>query len=143
MSGLKLRQFTTTARLTLGAIWLYQGTVPKWLGQGAFELDIVERSGLWLVSPEWMMAAVGIPETFIAVWLLSGWQPRFAALAATTCMLTLQALVVWVEPSLLIGPFGGLTKNWALIALAWMVWTGESSKHCSHTIIQPSPSNPA
>lgn len=115
------------ARLTLGAIWLYQGIVPKWLAQGAFELDIVNRSGLYLVSPQWTLAAVGVLETLIGIWILAGWKPRLSVLAATACMLTLEILVVFVEPSLLIGPFGGLTKNWALVALAWIVWSSATT----------------
>lgn len=124
MNEAKLQRIIRVARLTLGAVWLYQGIVPKWLAQGAFELDIVERSGLYLVSPEWMLAAVGIPETLFGIWILSGWQPRWAVAGATLCMLILQGLVVWVQPDLLIGPFGGLTKNWGLVALAWIVWVG-------------------
>jgi uncharacterized membrane protein YphA (DoxX/SURF4 family) len=110
------------ARLTLGAVWLYQGIVPKWIAQVPFELDIVARSGLYLISPEWMIAAIGVLETGLGIWIVSGYRPRPAVMLATGCMLVLQTLVLWVEPSLLLGPFGGIVKNAGLVALAWIVW---------------------
>ncbi len=118
----KLDRILTIARIGLGLVWFYQGIVPKLLFPMEFELDIIERSQLYLHSPELMIILVGIGETSIGLWLLSGYRERFACLFATAFMLLLQVIVVFIEPTLLIGPFGGIAKNIGLIALAWIVW---------------------
>jgi uncharacterized membrane protein YphA (DoxX/SURF4 family) len=110
-----------TARLALGLVWLYQGIVPKLLFPLAFELSIVERSHLYLHTPRAMLFGVGLFEAGIGLWILSGYRPRLAAWSATAFMLLLQSLVLLIEPSLLLGPFGGIIKNIGLVALAWIM----------------------
>ena len=117
-----LYRILTIARIGLGLVWVYQGIVPKLFFPMEFELDIIERSQMYLHSPRVMIFLVGIGETAIGLWLLSGYRERFACLFATSFMLLLQVIVVFIEPSLLIGPFGGIAKNIGLIALAWIVW---------------------
>ena len=119
---LTLNQILTIARIGLGMVWLYQGTIPKLFFPMEFELDIIERSQLYLHSPQVMIFLVGLGESAIGLWLLFGYRERFACLFATAFMLFLQIIVVCIEPSLLVGPFGGIAKNMGLIALAWIVW---------------------
>ncbi|MEM6601557.1 MAG: DoxX-like family protein [Verrucomicrobiota bacterium] len=117
-----IHRILTIARVGLGLVWFYQGIVPKLFFPMEFELDIIERSQMYLYSPHVMIFLVGIGETAISLWLLSGYRERLACLFATAFMLFLQVIVVFIEPSLLIGPFGGIAKNMGLIALAWIVW---------------------
>jgi len=117
-----LYQILTIARIGLGLVWVYQGVIPKLFFPMEFELDIIQRSQLYLYSPEVMIFLVGLGESTIGLWLLSGYRERFACLFATAFMLFLQVIVVFIEPSLLIGPFGGIAKNIGLIALAWIIW---------------------
>jgi len=123
-----LRRLAGVARATLGGIWLYQGIVPKWIAPLPFELEIVRRSGLYLVSPGWTVAAVGALEVGLGIWLLAGRAARLAVAVATGFMLSMQMVALWVEPSLLLGPFGGIVKNAALVALAWIVWELERGR---------------
>lgn len=117
-----LDRIITLCRMSLGLVWIYQGIVPKMLLPLEFELDIIQRSRMYIHTPEVMIFLVGIAEAGIGVWLLCGYRERFACLTATVFMLLLQTIVIFIEPSLLVGPFGGLTKNIGLIALAWIVW---------------------
>ncbi|RMH18542.1 MAG: DoxX family protein [Acidobacteria bacterium] len=110
------------ARLALGGIWLYQGIVPKLLAAVPLELEVVERTGLYLGSPRATMVALGVGETLLGLWLVSGWRERAACAVTSGVLVVLSALVVIEEPSLLLGPFGGLIKNAALFACAWIVW---------------------
>jgi hypothetical protein len=110
------------ARTALGLIWLYLGSVSKWFWQVPEELAIVERSGLFVVSPAWTIAAIGAAEVACGIWLLSGWRERAAVLATTGFLVGLCVPVVAVDPGVLLGPFGGLVKNLALLACAWVVW---------------------
>jgi uncharacterized membrane protein YphA (DoxX/SURF4 family) len=121
-TGTSLRLVKTVTRTTLGVLWLYQGTVPKLIAVMPLELDIVERTGLYVVSARWTIAMVGIVEVILGLWLLSGYRERLSCLVTTLFMVVLEVLVVMEEPSLLLGPFGGLTKNICLVACAWTVW---------------------
>ena len=110
------------ARIALGFVWLYQGLVPKLLSSVPLELEIVERTGLYLVSARWTLGMVGTVEMFFGIWLMSGYRERLSSVVTTLFMLVLQVLVVIEQPSLLLGPFGGLAKNVCLVACAWTVW---------------------
>ena len=117
-----LKLVKRVARITLGCIWLYQGSVPKLLSVVPLELEIVERTGLYLISARWTLGLVGIVEVLFGVWLISGYRERLSCAVTTLVIIVLEILVIIEEPSLLIGPFGGLSKNISLFACAWIVW---------------------
>lgn len=117
-----LKLVKRVARITLGAVWLYQGIVPKLWSVVPLEVDIVERTGLYFISARWTVGMVGIVEGLFGVWLISGYRERLSCAVTTLVIIVLEILVIIEEPSLLIGPFGGLTKNISLFASAWIVW---------------------
>ncbi|MGF1485456.1 MAG: DoxX-like family protein [Opitutales bacterium] len=108
------------SRLILGFLWVYQGLVPKLVAFAPLERDIVERSGLYLGSPALTMQYIGVVEILLGVWLLNGWALHAACLITTGLLVGLSIAVVIIEPSLLVGPFSGIIKNVALLALAWI-----------------------
>ena len=110
------------ARISLGFVWLYQGCVPKIFSLVPLEQEVIERVGFFLVSPQFTMRMIGIVEMLFGLWLISGYRERLACVTTTLFMLVLAILVIIEEPSLLIGPFGGLIKNVCLISCAWIVW---------------------
>jgi len=116
-----IRRIGLVSRLSLGTVWLYQGIVPKWLQPLLFEQEVVRATGLYLGSPALMIELVGMAETLLGLWILSGWRIRQSCLCASLFMLTMQVLVVWSRPDLMIGPFGCLIKNLSLFAAAWVV----------------------
>ena len=111
----------SVARIALGAVWLYQGSIPKLFAPVSLELEIVERTGLFAVSPRFTIGMVGILEVGFGLWLISGYRERLACIVTTLFMIVLMILVVIEEPSLLLGPFGCLAKNVCLVACAWIV----------------------
>jgi uncharacterized membrane protein YphA (DoxX/SURF4 family) len=111
----------TLARLTLGFLWVYQGVVPKLVWTNPLEQRIVLESGLFVGSPALTMQAIGVFETILGLWLLSGYRARWAAGVTSAFLLTLSVVVVIIEPALWSGPFGGIIKNLALFTLAWIV----------------------
>ena len=109
-------------RICLGFLWLYQGFVPKIFSIQPLEREIVERVGLFLISPESTIRMIGIMEMLFGLWLVSGYRERLACLTTSLFLLVLTILVLFEEPSLLIGPFGGIIKNICLFSCAWIVW---------------------
>jgi uncharacterized membrane protein YphA (DoxX/SURF4 family) len=117
-----LQSVKRVARIALGFIWLYQGSVPKLFTSVPLEHEIVERTGLYLISPHSTIVAIGFIEILFGFWLISGYRVRLACMITTLFLLVLSVLVIIEEPSLLIGPFGGLIKNVCLFTCAWIVW---------------------
>jgi uncharacterized membrane protein YphA (DoxX/SURF4 family) len=110
------------ARFCLGFIWIYLGLVPKLLFQVPMEREIVRRIGLYLFSPAATIRVLGVLEIGLGIWLLTGFRERLACVVTSAFLITMVMLVVFEEPMLLAGPFGGIAKNAGLLVLAWMVW---------------------
>ena len=111
------------ARLALAAVWLSEGLGLKLVLHDAVELDVVARSGLWLVSPLATLLAVGALEALAGAVLLVGYRPRLAAAVTTGALVAITAGVVGTAPELLVAPLSGVAKNAALVVCAAVVWT--------------------
>jgi uncharacterized membrane protein YphA (DoxX/SURF4 family) len=117
------------ARLCLGFIWVYLGLVPKLLAPVPLEHDVVRRTGLYLSSPNLTIRMIGVFEIVLGLWLITGFREKLACAVTSGFLIVLMILAVMEEPMLLVGPFGGMAKNTALLVLAWMVWRIASLKH--------------
>lgn len=110
------------ARTALGLVWCLEGLLPKILFPSPGELALVDRSSLWIASPAATLAGLGVCEVLAGVWLLSGVFERAAALTTTVAMVGLVVVVTANDPSALVNPLGGITKNLGLVACALTVW---------------------
>lgn len=111
------------ARLALALVWLSEGLGLKLFLRDPVELDVVARSGLWLVSPLATLLAVGALEALAGAVLLVGYRPRLAAVVTTAALVAITAGVVGTAPELLAAPLSGVAKNAALVVCAAVVWT--------------------
>jgi uncharacterized membrane protein YphA (DoxX/SURF4 family) len=112
-----------TCRLALGAVWLYEGLVPKLLFVRPDQLDLVERSGLYFGTPQQFLQLLGIAQVGFALWLLAGVAERLAVSIATLGVVILIVLVAGNNPWMLTDPYGALVKDLCLIACAYAVWS--------------------
>ncbi len=110
-------------RLALGVVWLYEGLVPKLLFVRQDQIDLVERSGLFVGTPEFFLQLLGVGQVVCGLWLLAGFAERLAVFIATTGMVILIVLVARANPAMLTDPYGALIKDLCLIACAFTVWT--------------------
>jgi uncharacterized membrane protein YphA (DoxX/SURF4 family) len=111
------------SRAALAAVWLYEGLVPKLLFIREDQLDLVQRSGLIVGNPQLTLQLLGTAQIAFAVWLLSGFAERLAALVATAGMAVLIALVARGNPAMLTDPYGALVKDLCLTACAFTIWS--------------------
>jgi uncharacterized membrane protein YphA (DoxX/SURF4 family) len=111
-----------TARVALALVWLYEGLVPKILFATPHEIDLVARSHLYWPTPRAMLVFVGLCEIAGGLWLLSGRATRAAAALCAALVLVVSAACAVLEPGVLYHPFGGLSKNLALLACAAAVY---------------------
>ena len=112
-----------SCRLALGLVWVYEGLVPKLLFVRQDQIDLVERSGLFIGTPEFFLQLLGVGQVACGLWLLAGFAERLAVFIATTGMVILIVLVARANPAMLTDPYGALIKDLCLIACAFTVWT--------------------
>jgi uncharacterized membrane protein YphA (DoxX/SURF4 family) len=108
-------------RLSIAAVWLYEGLWCKLLGRMPHQGAVVQSvpffgerfAGLFLT-------ALGIVECGLALWVLSGWEPYLAALAQTVLLVTLNTNGIIFARRLIHDPAGMVIKNIAFLVLAWV-----------------------
>ena len=118
-----MKRAVTICRLSLGAVWLYEGLVPKLLFVRPDEVELVRRSGIYFGTPELFLQLLGAGQAAFAIWLLIGFRERLAVAIATLGMWVLIVLVAMANPSMLTDPYGALIKDLCLTACAYTVWS--------------------
>lgn len=111
------------ARLSLATVWLGEGLGLKLWLRDPGELAIIADSGLWLVSPEATLVAIGVLETLAGLVLLIGYRERMAVAATTLAMAAITLGVVWTDPTTLLAPLTGVLKNSAVAVCGAVVWS--------------------
>jgi hypothetical protein len=112
----------TIPRLAVALVWLYQGLWCKLLGGCPGHRAIVqavpwigERGG------QAFLLGLGALETGLALWVLSGWRPRAAALVQTGLLIGMNGGgLIWGREHIA-APGAMITQNLAFLALAWIV----------------------
>jgi uncharacterized membrane protein YphA (DoxX/SURF4 family) len=118
-----MKAAVTVCRLSLGAVWFYEGLVPKLLFVRPDQVDLVRRSGIYFGTPEFFLQLLGAAQVAFALWLLVGFAQRLAVAIATLGMWILIVLVALVNPAMLTDPYGALIKDLCLTACAYTVWS--------------------
>lgn len=113
---------TGFARTAVAAVWLYEGLWCKILGGDGDQRAIV--GAVPLLPPALATAAlvgIGLAETAIAAWVLTGRRARAAAVTQTVLLVAFNAGGLLFAGDR-IGDAGRmLTANAALLALAWLL----------------------
>lgn len=109
-------------RIAVALVWLYEGLWCKVLRGSHHELEVVQAAPLF--APTWaalFLRALGVGECVLAVWVLAGWQPLWAAIAQTALLVSLNTAGMTWSRHLIPDPPGMLIKNFAFLMLAWVV----------------------
>jgi hypothetical protein len=107
-------------RATLGAVWVYQGVVPKLLFPDTGELSILQGAGFSAGAAHRVAAGVGIGEILFGLlfFLLPARRLRLVYWLHLVGLLVLGAGALFSQPAVFVAPFNPLTLNAALMALA-------------------------
>jgi uncharacterized membrane protein YphA (DoxX/SURF4 family) len=109
-------------RIAIAAVWLYHGVWNKLLAPVGRHASIVATAadlGGW--SPRTTLALIGVGEVLLAVWVLSGTKPRWAAIAQTLVLVAMNAGgLLWARDQIA-DPGGMIVQNCALLVLIWIV----------------------
>ena len=105
----------------IAAVWLYEGLWCKVLGRSAHQLEVVGASPLF--GPRLsalFLRALGVFECALAVWVLTGWQPVWAAIVQSALLVGLNTAGITWSRHLIPDPAGMVIKNFAFLVLAWV-----------------------
>jgi hypothetical protein len=108
-------------RVAVAAVWLYEGLWCKLLGGDPNQLAVVRAVPRW--GPTFgaaFLKTLGIVETAMAAWVLSGFEPVYCAIAQTALLVTLNVNGILWSRRLIHDPAGMVVKNFAFLVLAWV-----------------------
>jgi len=108
-------------QIAVAAVWLYEGMWCKVLGRSAHELEVVEATPLFSKRQAWwFLKLLGVYESLLAVWVMTGWQPVWCALVQTLTLIGLNSAGLLFSRHLIPDPAGMVVKNIAFLVLAWV-----------------------
>lgn len=108
-------------RGAVAAVWLYEGLWCKVLGRERRQVQVVEavpRLGP-LVGKRFLFA-LGVAETALALWVLSGVTPGLCAVAQTALLVALNTNGLLWARHIIHDPGGMVVKNVSFLLLAWV-----------------------
>jgi hypothetical protein len=105
-------------------VWFVFGTIIKVLNLVPRHREIVAAI-LGNESAPLITTLIGLAETIVGLWMLSGFLPRSCAVTQTITIASMNALELIYAQSLLLAPVPMLFANSALLALVWYaaIWT--------------------
>ena len=109
------------ARAVVAGVWLVHGLYNKLLGGSPRHLAIVQAvPGLHGAVGARVLAAVGVCEVAIAVWVIAGAAPRLCAAAQSAALLSMNVVELTFARPLLLWPAGLIPVNLLFLSLAWL-----------------------
>lgn len=110
-------------RIGVGIIWLTEGLLPKILFQQTEELNLVPELGITFIEPGEFMFWLGLTQALSGLLALTlhGRLLRIVLACQIAALIALPILVSWHHWQYWAHPFGGLTKNMAILAGTWVL----------------------
>jgi len=111
----------TLVRAAVAAVWLYEGLWCKVLGRERRQVQVVEAvPKLGPLVGKRFLFMLGLGETMLGVWVLSGVSPGLCAIAQTVLLITLNVNGLLWARHIIHDPGGMVVKNVSFLLLAWV-----------------------
>lgn len=108
-------------RAAVAAVWLYEGLWCKVLGRDPRQVQIVEAfPRLGPLVGRRFLVALGMGETALAAWVMTGLTPGLCAITQTVLLVALNANGLLWARHLIHDPAGMVVKNVSFLLLAWV-----------------------
>src|SRR5213592_605351 len=112
------RKFPAAA---VAGVWLYHGLWCKVLGRCPEQAQVVaDVPGLRGARAKALLLVLGVVETMLAGWVISGARPRLAAATGTTLVIAMNAGGFAFGRRHIAAPKALLLENACFLALAWL-----------------------
>ena len=108
-------------RLSIAAVWIYEGLWCKLLGRLPSQLAIVEEVPRFTAGfATRLLRFLGIAEVLLALWVLSGIASPLCAVAQVVFLVVLNCNGLLWARKLIHDPAGMVIKNIAFLLLVWI-----------------------
>jgi hypothetical protein len=108
-------------RGAVAAVWLYEGLWCKVLGREGNQLRVVEAvPRLGPMVGRYFLLALGLVETVVSLWVMSGAMPGLCAVVQTALLVALNTSGLLWARHIIHDPGGMVVKNIAFLILAWI-----------------------
>ena len=108
-------------RVSVAAVWLYEGLWCKVLGRMPSQVEVVTAvPGLGPRFGSTFLKALGVVEVAIAVWVMVGIAPATCAIVQTALLVALNANGLLWARRIIHDPAGMVVKNVAFLVLVWV-----------------------
>ena len=108
-------------RGAVAAVWLYEGLWCKVLGREPHQVQVVEAvPRLGPILGRKFLLALGLVETTLGVWVMSGLTPGLCAVVQTALLVGLNANGLLWARHIIHDPAGMVVKNVSFLLLAWV-----------------------
>jgi uncharacterized membrane protein YphA (DoxX/SURF4 family) len=129
------------ARLGVGAVFLYEGLVPKLIYRHPSELAMLTDAGLGIEAAARVVTGIGFLEIVLGAFVLFGWRTRWPFAVILAAMPIALVAVFVTSPAALTAAFNPVALNAAVAALAAIGWMTSSdlptARHCLRVRPQP------
>jgi hypothetical protein len=119
-----------TARISIAAVWIWHGLVPKLIYRHADERAMLAQAGVSIS----LLPALGISEVLLGVAILCTWRRREVYIANIALMIAALVAVALNSSAYLQAAFNPVSLNFAVIALSVVGWIASgrvpSSRFC-------------
>jgi len=107
-------------RVAIAIVWLYEGVWCKLFARGPGQLEVVAAVPfLGERRSTQFLRALGLVETTVGLWVLSGLFPGYCALAQTGLLVGLNSAGLFWARQRIHDPAGMVVKNACFLLLAW------------------------
>ncbi len=108
-------------RLSIAAVWLYEGLWCKVLGGNpSHQAVVVELPGFTPPRALTLLKAVGVVEITLGLWVLTGVDPRWCAAAEALLLIVMTANTLLWARNLIFDPVGMVLRNATFLMLIWV-----------------------
>jgi uncharacterized membrane protein YphA (DoxX/SURF4 family) len=107
-------------RAAVASVWLYEGLWCKALRHAPKQAEMVEAIPLLSRRANWFLPALGYAECLMGVWLLTGWQAPWSALASTLLLIGLISVGLTFARRQFPDPPGMVLRSLVLVVLTWV-----------------------
>ena len=138
-TSLSLWLVHATARISIAAIWIWHGLVPKLIFRNADEQAMLAQAGVSAKLLPWM----GGVEILIGLFVLLAWRWKPVFAASIALMVAALVGVAINSPQYLQAAFNPVTLNFAVIALSIIGWIAAGSLPSARMCLRKAPRGPA
>jgi uncharacterized membrane protein YphA (DoxX/SURF4 family) len=98
-------------RLTVAAVWIYEGLWLKMIRPAPHELDVVRSVAIGALTPAQLLFAIGCGETLLGLGVLSGWFWRPLAIFQAILLILMNGIGIAFSGPAIPSPVGLVIHN--------------------------------